>query len=252
MERRKGTKLFHHLKKWLELAIMDHGMIKEGDRILLGVSGGADSLALLHLLTSPMVYVPPFSVLAVNIDMGFDPEYRDYSVLEAYMRDNHFEFLMVKTDIGPLSHSGYNRKNPCYLCSRLRRKKMFEIAEESKCTKIALAHHRDDVIETLLLNLFFGREVCTMMPNQSLFGGKLHVIRPLYYIPEVLLKTYAKEQGFPFRENRCPTSSISKRTIVKRFLNEFSREHRHVRENIFKALRHIKVDYLPSFVRDMK
>lgn len=154
MERKKGTRLFHHLKKWLELAIMDYAMVEEGDRVLVGVSGGADSLALLDLLNSPMVYVPSFSILAVNIDLGFDPEYRDYAVLEEYLRKNQYSYVMEKTDTGPLSHSDYNRKNPCYLCTRLRRKRIFEIAAERGCNKIAFAHHRDDIIETLLVNLF--------------------------------------------------------------------------------------------------
>ena len=151
---KKGTKLFHHLKKWLEMAIMDHAMIEEGDRVLVGVSGGADSLALLDLLNASMVFVPRFSILAVNIDMGFDPSYCDYDVLDTYLKDNNYTYVMEKTDIGPLSHSDYNRKNPCYLCSRLRRKRIFQIADENKCNKIALAHHKDDIIETLLINLF--------------------------------------------------------------------------------------------------
>ncbi|MBM4272569.1 MAG: tRNA 2-thiocytidine(32) synthetase TtcA [Deltaproteobacteria bacterium] len=252
MERKKGTRLFHHLKKWLELAIMDYTMVEEGDRVLVGVSGGADSLALLDLLSSPMVYVPSFSILAVNIDLGFDPEYRDYAVLEEYLSKNQYSYIMEKTDTGPLSHSDYNRKNPCYLCTRLRRKRIFEIAAERGCNKIAFAHHRDDIIETLLVNLFFGREICTMMPKQSIFGGKLNIIRPLAYIGEELVKKYGKEQGMPVIENRCPTSKVSKRMYVKNLLRELEKDNRNIRGNIYKALRHVKVDYLPGRMRDMK
>lgn len=251
MERKKGTKLFHHLKKWLELAIMDYGMIEKGDRVLVGVSGGADSLALLDLLNSPMVYVPSFSILPVNIDLGFDPEYSDYSILEGFFRESYDNFVMEKTDIGTLSHSDYNRKNPCYLCSRLRRKRIFEIAVERGCNKIAFAHHRDDIIETLLVNLFFGREICTMMPNQSIFSGTLHIIRPLAYIPEELIKKYAKERKFPVIENRCPTSQVSKRMYVKKLLRKLEQDNRNIRGNIYKALRHVKVDYLPYGMRDI-
>ena len=249
---KKGTKLFHHLKKWLELAIMDYAMIEEGDRVLVGVSGGADSLALLDLLNASMVFVPRFSVLAVNIDMGFDPSYSDYDLLETYLKENHYTYVMEKTDIGPLSHSDYNRKNPCYLCSRLRRKRIFQIADEHKCNKIALAHHKDDIIETLLINLFYGREMCTMMPKQEIFQGSMHIIRPLAYIAEKLIKKYVKEREFPVIENRCATSKTSKRVYIKKLLQELEKDNKNIRENIYKALRHVKVDYLPQNMRDMK
>jgi len=249
---KKGTKLFHHLKKWLELAIMDYAMIEEGDRVLVGVSGGADSLALLDLLNASMVFVPRFSVLAVNIDMGFDPSYSDYDLLETYLKENHYTYVMEKTDIGPLSHSDYNRKNPCYLCSRLRRKRIFQIADENKCNKIALAHHKDDIIETLLINLFYGREMCTMMPKQEIFQGSMHIIRPLAYIAEKLIKKYVKEREFPVIENRCATSKTSKRVYIKKLLQELEKDNKNIRENIYKALRHVKVDYLPQNMRDMK
>ncbi|HOU55607.1 MAG TPA: ATP-binding protein, partial [Smithellaceae bacterium] len=178
----KDSKLFLHLKKWLEKAVLDHRMIEEGDRVLVGVSGGADSYALLDLLDSPMIFVPRFSFIAVYIDMGFDQEFTAYQSLGKYLQTHQYPYVMEKTDIGTLSHSDFNRKNPCFLCSRLRRKRIFEIADEKGCNKIAFAHHRDDIIETLLINLFYGREISAMMPNQSIFGGKLHIIRPLAYL----------------------------------------------------------------------
>jgi len=249
---KKRTKLFLHLKKWMEKAAMDYNMIEEVDRVLVGVSGGADSIALLDLLNSPMVFVPRFSILAVNIDMGFDPTYNDYGRLEAYLKENDYNYVMEKTDIGPLSHSDYNKKNPCFLCSRLRRKRIFEIAAERDCNKIALAHHKDDIIETLLINLFYGREISTMMPNQSIFRGKLHIIRPFAYIREELIKKYVKERGLPSIENRCPMIKNSKRMHIKKLLRTLEKDNKHVHDNIYKALRHVKVDYLPSDMRDMK
>jgi len=241
----KRSKLFLHLKKWLEMAVMDYAMIEEGDKILVGVSGGLDSLSLLDLLNTPMVHVPMFSILAVNIDPGFDMTYRDYDLLESHLAGNGYASIMEKTDIGPLSHSEYNRKNPCFLCSRLRRKRIFEIAAKEGCTKIAFAHHKDDMIETLLINLFYGREISTMMPNQSIFQGKLHIIRPLAYINEALIKKYGKERGFPMIENACPTSKTSKRVYIKKLLRQLEGENKDIRENIYKAMRHVKMDYLP-------
>jgi tRNA 2-thiocytidine biosynthesis protein TtcA len=241
----KRTRLFLHLKKWLEKAAMDYGMISAGDRVLVGVSGGMDSMALLDLLNTPMVYVPPFSLLAVNIDCGFDPGYAGYDTLEGFLKEGGYDYVMEKTEIGPLSHSGYNRKNPCFLCSRLRRRRIFEIAVGKGCNKIAFAHHQDDIIETLLINLFYGREISTMMPEQTIFGGKLHIIRPLAYIREELVEKYARERGFPAIENGCPTSRTSRRRYIKALLCELEKDNPQIRGNIWRAMSHVKTDYLP-------
>ncbi|MCK7477872.1 MAG: hypothetical protein M0C28_10915 [Candidatus Moduliflexus flocculans] len=130
------------------------------------------------------------------------------------------------------------------MCSRLRRKRIFEIADEKGCNKIAFAHHRDDIIETLLINMFYGREISTMMPNQSIFGGKLHIIRPLAYLREELVKKYSRERQFPAVKNDCPTSKTSKRVYVKNLLNELERDNKEIRDNIYKAMSHVKPDYL--------
>lgn len=242
----KKTKLFLHLKKWLEKASLDYNMIEPGDRLLVGVSGGADSLALMDLLNTSMLFIPnDFSVLAVNIDLGFDggQARRD---LERHFQNQGWRYIIDQTDIGPLAHSDFNRKNPCFLCSRLRRKRLFEIAGENDCNKVVLAHHRDDMIETLMINILYGREISTMVPNQSIFGGKMHIVRPLAYIKEDLVKKYAREQEIPVIPNGCPTSRTSKRAAVKKMLNELEADHKKVRENIFKALYHVKADYLPG------
>jgi tRNA 2-thiocytidine biosynthesis protein TtcA len=244
---KRNTKLFLHLKKWLEKAVLDYSMIANGDRLLIGVSGGADSYALLDLLDSPMIFLPKFSFIAVNIDMGFDPDYIAYRELEKYFQEHQYTYVMEKTDIGVISHTDFNRKNPCFLCSRLRRKRIFEIANEKRCNKIAFAHHRDDIIETLLLNMFYGREISTMMPKQSIFGGKLHIIRPLVYLREELVKKYSYERQFPTVKNECPSSENSKRSYVKKLLKELELENSEIRHNIFKAMNHVKPDYLPSW-----
>lgn len=245
-KKEKNTKLFLHLKKWLEKAVLDFKMIEEGDRLLIGVSGGADSFVLLDLLDSSMIFVPGFSFIAVNVDMGFDPDYIAYNQLEKYLQQNNYPYVLEKTDIGLLAHSEYNKKNPCFLCSRLRRKRIFEIAEQEGCNKIAFAHHKDDIIETLLINMFYGREISTMMPSQSIFGGKLHIIRPLAYLREELIKKYSRERQFPAVKNACPSSENSRRIYIKKLLNELERENKDIRHNIFTAMSHVKPDYLLS------
>ena len=244
--REKPSKLYLHLKKWLEKAAMDYNMIAEGDRVLVGVSGGLDSLVLLDLLNTRMIFLPRFSILAVNVDMGFDREYRGYERLERYLEENGYAYVMDKTDIGPFAHSHENRKNPCFLCSRMRRKRIFEIANEHGCNKIALAHHKDDMVETLLINIFYAREISTMMPDQPIFNGKFHLIRPLAYIREPLIKRYAKERNLPVIENLCPTSKTSRRRDVKGMLDTLERDNKHIRENIFKAMSHVRMEYLPE------
>ncbi|KUG22435.1 trna(cytosine32)-2-thiocytidine synthetase [hydrocarbon metagenome] len=248
----KNTKLFLHLKKWLEKAVLDYKMIEEGDRLLIGVSGGADSFALLDLLDSPMLFIPKFSFITVNIDMGFDPAYKAYEMLERYFQENNYNYVMEKTDIGNLAHSDANKKNPCFLCSRLRRKRIFEIADAEGCNKIAFAHHRDDIIETLLINMFYGREISTMVPNQSIFGGKLHIIRPLAYLQEELIKKYSKERQFPTVTNDCPTSITSKRVYIKKLLDELEKDNKEIRDNIYKAMSHVKPDYLLPHSKNVK
>jgi len=241
------TKLYHHLKKLLEQTIADYGMIAAGDKVLVAVSGGMDSLVLLELLATPMVFTPPFSLLAVNIDMGFAPEKGNQERLAAHLRERGYPCIMERSDIGPLAHSSYNRKNPCFLCSRLRRKRLFELAAAEGCTKIALAHHRDDIIETLLINIFYGREIATMVPRQTIFGGALHIIRPLAYIEEHLIKKYGRQQALPAVANLCPTSGASRRTIVKNIITELEKDNGKVRNNIWRAMEHVKPDYLPGY-----
>ncbi|MDI6752946.1 MAG: ATP-binding protein [Thermodesulfobacteriota bacterium] len=188
------SKLNLHLRKRMEQALLQHGMLAEGDRVLVGVSGGADSLTLLKLLTGPMLFVPrPDYVLAVHVDLGFDEgDGQHTQILERHFKEEGYNYRIEKTDIGPLAHSEYNRKaSPCFLCSRLRRKVLFEMAREYRCNKVALAHHKDDLIETLLLNVFFAREISTMLPYQPFFKGDFYLMRPLAYIEESLLKRFA-------------------------------------------------------------
>ena len=222
-------------------------MLAEGDRVLVGVSGGADSLTLLKLLTGPLIFVPkPLDIIAVYVDMGFDDEGENQQkTLERYFKEEGYHYQIEKTNIGPLAHSEFNRKaSPCFLCSRLRRRRLFELARDFRCNKVALAHNKDDVIETFLLNVFFSREISTMIPNLPFFNGEFNLIRPLAYIEESLLKRFAKEANLPVMVNPCPTSQNSKRKYIKDLLSKLEGEHRGLKENIFKALKNVKPDYL--------
>jgi tRNA 2-thiocytidine biosynthesis protein TtcA len=241
------SKFYLHLRKRFEQAVLKHGMLAEGDRVLVGVSGGADSLTLLKLITGPLLFVPkPEFVLSVYVDLGFEgTNGQPARMMEDYFKKAGGEYRIEKSNIGLLSHSDYNRKaSPCFLCSRLRRRKLFELAREYKCNKLALAHNKDDVIETLLLNIFFGREISTMIPCQPYFQGEFFLIRPFAYTEESLLKRFAREAGLPVMDNPCPTASNTKRKYIKDLIKKLDKDHRGVKENIFKAMMHVKPDYL--------
>jgi tRNA 2-thiocytidine biosynthesis protein TtcA len=222
-------------------------MLQQGDRVIVGVSGGADSLALIKLITGQLLFVPkPEWILAVHVDLGFEgTEGSETRILEEYFKQEGYNYLIEKTNIGKLAHSDFNRKaSPCFLCSRLRRRKLFERAREFKCNKVALAHNRDDVIETFLLNILFAREISTMVPIQSYFGGEFELIRPLAYVDEYILKNFSKEASLPVIPNPCPTADHTKRKYVKDLIKKLDKDHRGVKENIFKSMYHMKPDYL--------
>lgn len=222
-------------------------MLAEGDRVLVGVSGGADSLTLLRLITGPLLFVrKPEFVLAAYVDLGFEgTDGQPAQRMEDHFEKEEVAYRIERSNIGILAHSDYNRKaSPCFLCSRLRRRKLFELAREFRCNKLALGHNKDDVIETLLLNIFFGREISTMIPYQSYFKGEFFLIRPFVYTEEALLKRFAREAELPVMDNPCPTGKATKRKYIKDLIKKLDKDHRGIKENIFKAMMHVKPDYL--------
>ncbi|MBD3287927.1 tRNA lysidine(34) synthetase TilS, partial [candidate division KSB1 bacterium] len=222
--KRHKNQLHEFLRKNLELAANDYEMIQPGDRILVALSGGADSYVLLSLLNGRKIYIPDdISIIAVHLDMGFKQNDGDLEKLKTYLKNLDIEHYIEKTEIGKLAHSEHNRHNPCFMCSRLRRKRLFELAKEYGCKKIALGHHKDDIVETLLINMFYGREISTMMPKQEFFKGLFYIIRPLSYLWEKKIKQYADQQDYPLFDNNCPTSNDSKRMEIKNLLRDLSK-----------------------------
>jgi tRNA 2-thiocytidine biosynthesis protein TtcA len=224
-------------------AIHRYGLIQDGDRIIVGVSGGKDSLTLLHLLQERRKRVPiDYELVPVHIDLGFDSERAEIlkNFFEAQGLPYHIEF----TDIGKRANSPENRENPCFLCSWERRKRIFHLAHRLQCNKIALGHHKDDIIETLLLNIFYSAEISTMLPVQTLFKGKITLIRPLALIEEKKIERFAREMGLPFGPSGCPSSGKTKRKEVKELIEALERKNRKVKGNIFRSLSNIKLDYM--------
>jgi len=231
------------LRRSVGKAIHRYQMIKDGDRIAVGVSGGKDSLSLLELLAARRRRAPiSYGLVAIHIDLGFDGTGEK---LEPYFRHEGIPYRVEETQIGPIAHSETNRENPCFLCARMRRKRLFELASLMGCTKIALGHHRDDIIETLLINMFYSGEIATMVPHQRLFKGKLSIIRPLALTDEDAIGRYARAKAFPVIDSGCPTMKDSKRNQIKAILAELVRKDRRIKGNIFRSMRNIREDYLP-------
>ncbi len=224
-------------------ALHHYKMIDHGDRILVGVSGGKDSLALLTLLQARLARIPiTYALVPVYIDPGFSGGFS--RALQQYLDGMGFSLCIEKTDYGLVAHSDKNRENPCFLCARLRRKRLFEIADEAGCNKIAFGHHKDDIIETFFLNLFYSGNISTMRPIQSFFNGKITVIRPLAYVDEDRIRRLAAAQAFPDFCNPCPRAKISKRKEIKDMLDQLYRSNKKVKGNVFSALKNVNPDYL--------
>jgi tRNA 2-thiocytidine biosynthesis protein TtcA len=218
-------------------------MLAHGDRVAVGLSGGKDSLTLLWFLQERLPRIPiAYEVIAVYIDPGFEGGFGPE--LQAYCADHHYALKVVHTDYGVLAHSEQNLENPCFLCARLRRKRLFEVASEAGCNKIALGHNKDDLIETLFLNMCYAGEISTMIPSQSFFGNKFRLIRPLGYTDADTIRRLATAQGFPEFVNPCPSARVSKRREIRDMLDRLYRSNRKIKGNLFRSMHHVKLEYL--------
>ena len=183
-----------------------------------------------------------YRLFPVYVDPGFDGGFADG--LERHVREAGFELRCESTDFGPRAHSEDNRENPCFLCSRLRRQRLFETADQLGCGKVALGHHKDDIIETLFINMCYAGEISTMVPSQSFFQGRFTVIRPLAMVEEDHVRRFTTELGLPVFTNPCPSAEHSKRHEIKTMLNRLYRSNRKIKGNLFRAMSRVRVDYL--------
>ncbi len=224
-------------------AIHRYGLIEDGDRILVGVSGGKDSLTMLDLLYERARRVPiHYELVPVHINLGFSSNRSD--VLKRFFEERDLSYHIEDTQIGPLAHSDENRENPCFLCSWERRKRIFSVAHRLKCNKIAFGHHKDDIIETFLLNIFYSAEISTMLPIQAMFKGKMTIIRPLALIEEKMIERFAREKRFPVGSSGCPSSGRTKRHEMKALIEGLQRKNHRIKGNIFRSISNPKPDYL--------
>lgn len=234
---------YKSLNRAVGRALHDYEMIRDGDRILVGLSGGPDSLTLLWMLAERRARIRvAYDLAAAYIDPGFGGVGAE--AMRPFCDRLEVPLRAEVTDFGVVSHGPLNRENPCFLCARLRRKRLFEIASELGCRTLALGHNRDDVIETLFLNICYSGEISTMRPSQDLFKGRFRLIRPLAYADEALIRRFAREQALPVRANPCPSAGRSRRADIKDLLQQLYRSNRKIKGNIFRAMRHVKPEYL--------
>src|SRR6184192_3439319 len=226
-------------------AIADFGMIEDGDRILVGVSGGKDSFTLLYLLQQLQRSAPiDFSLIACNLDQGHPGFPRE--PLEEYLRGTGVDVVMLREDtysiVKRLVPEG---KTACSVCSRLRRGILYGKAQELGCTKIALGHHRDDLIESLLMSMLFSGKLRSMPPRLLSDDGRNVVIRPLCYAAEADIALFAEERKFPIIPcDLCGSQENLQRKRVKRLLAELEREHPGVRASILGAMGNVMPEHL--------
>jgi tRNA 2-thiocytidine biosynthesis protein TtcA len=236
----KGS-AYRALRRDMGRALHDFGMIRDGDRILAGLSGGADSMTLMALLADRLSRIPiRYTLIAAFIDPGFRPSFAPD--LAAFCRERGWRLEVIATEDGPYSHGEKNLENPCFLCARLRRKRLFELADDLGCARIALGHNKDDLIETLFINLCYAGGLRTMSPVQPFFDGKFTVIRPLAYADSGTIRRFARRQGFPDFPNPCPSAAASRRDQVGRLLQTLYASSSKIKGNIFHAMR--KADLL--------
>ena len=240
------TTLESRLAKKTTRAITDFNLVEDGDRVMVGLSGGKDSWALIQILDVLRQRAPiTFSIVAVNVDSGYEG-YQHRAVAEACAARG-WEFYSEHTSIGAVIDDKLDPdQTPCSLCARLRRGVLYRMADAVGATKIALGHHLDDFVETLLLNLFFAGAL-KAMPARLVSDNRKHtVIRPLVYVTEAEARAYCKENELPIIGCCCPAcGDLSlQRQRVKRLIMELEREHPNVKGSMIKALANVMPRHL--------
>jgi len=235
----RGGKMDKNYGKWfltkVKKAVIDYQMIENGDKIAVGVSGGKDSSALIFILDALRRYSPfKFDMVAVSIDLGLG---MDYKPLQDYCDEMNIPLVIEKTNIGTVVFDVRKESNPCSLCAKMRRGALDNVALRLGCNKVALAHHADDVIETLFLNMIYTGRFDTFDPKTYLSRKQLTLIRPLIYLDERTVRSIALSRKLPIIENPCPASGTTKRAEMKGLLSQMEEIFVKAKPNILAAIK---------------
>lgn len=227
--------IFDVYKKMGE-AIFAYNMLNPGDRVLIGVSGGVDSLSLVKLFQIRKRNIPiKFDLLACMVDTNFIK--LDKQEIIDYVKSCDIDCLVKDLTIE-------QKDRNCFWCSWNRRKILFQTAKEYNCNKIALGHNLDDIVETILMNMFFSGQISAMKPKQELFKGKLSIIRPLCYLEKSEIIDFSKRFTFPIAKDNCQYADDSSRQFIRDIMPILDKESKQIKTNIFRSLGRIREDYL--------
>ena len=250
------VRLQSRLTKRFHKACADYALIADGDHILIGLSGGKDSLALVELLGKrAQIHVPHFKVSAVHVRVKERDYHSDLTYLEEFCARARVPLIVRDTEIGDEAmrregdEARGKEKHPCFLCSWYRRKVLFDVAQELGCNKIALGHHKDDLVETMLMNLIFQGSISTIPPLLQMDKMPIQMIRPLCLIEEKEIQRYAELSGYQKQAKVCPLEKVSSRAEVKELLKQLESLNPNVRDSIYGAMENIKEGYLPKKIR---
>ena len=220
----------------------DYSMLSEGDRILIGVSGGVDSLVVAWLLDIWRHKAPiHYDINIVHFDLGFEKNV--HKPVEEQIKRLGLPYSIAKTTYGIDSYTSAP-DNACFNCARLRRNHLFDMAKEHGYTAIVLGHHKDDIVETFFINMLYGGNISTMLPKQMLFNDSLKIIRPLSYLTKEQIYIIAEIANIVPVKNPCPMSEKSKREEVRSLLDSLYKQNPTFRNNIFSSLSNVRPNYL--------
>lgn len=241
-------KTLYRINKRFLKGITDYGLISDGDKILVGLSGGKDSMALLELLAMrSRIFKPRFTVMAVHVEMS-NIEYKsDTTYLREFAESLGVEFVTYTTSFDPTTDT---RKSPCFLCSWNRRKALFTVAKEYGCNKIALGHHNDDILETLLMNMTFQGAISTMPPRLVMRKFDMTIIRPMCLIHESDLVEMARIRGYHKQIKNCPYEKDSHRSDMKEVLRRLQEMNPEARYSLWNSMSNIQEDMLPEIIKN--
>lgn len=221
----------------LRRCVEDYQMIREGDRIGVGVSGGKDSLVLLVLMAELRKYNQnAFDLEAITVDMGMD---MDYSGVEALCKSLDVPFHLVKTQIAPIIFEHRKEKNPCSMCSKMRRGALNQALLDLGLNKLALGHHYDDAVETFMMSLLFEGRISCFQPVTDLDRTGIIQIRPMLYIHEKTVDSFSQKHNLPVVRNRCPVDKQTKREEIKGLIYQLSATYPDLKERIFGAMQRL-------------
>lgn len=223
------------LYSFVRRAIDDYNMIEDGDKIAIGISGGKDSLTLLYALSGLMRFYPKkFTLTAITVDLGLGIQ--KLNDIRNLCHSLGVEYHIVETEIGKIIFDDRLETNPCSLCAKMRKGALNEKALELGCNKIAYAHHRDDIIETMLLSLIYEGRFHSFSPYTYLDRTKLTVIRPMMYVEEAAVIGFMNKNDLPVAKNPCPVDGHTKRQYVKELVRSLNTDNPGVKDRLFRAI----------------